>query len=108
MYIHGLTGKRFACRAQDIVPRGFYTLSSASAGAIAQCIPCWWPGRDLGSGLVPLITVSDLAISSNRGDQSKKKVWRQRLQPNWVVGRAGAQLLPAGCPGGLAAALPGL
>lgn len=74
MYIHLLSGKGFACGAQVIAPRECCALSSARAVVIPQCTQCWQPGRDIANGWSLLITVSDLAISNNRGGQLKK-VW---------------------------------
>lgn len=74
MYIHLLSGNGFACGAQVIAPRECCALSSARAVVIPQCTQCWQPGRDIANGWSLLITVSDLAISNNRGGQLKK-VW---------------------------------
>lgn len=103
MYIHLLSGKRFACRAQVIAPRERCALSSARAGVIPQCTQCWQPGRDFANGWSLLIAGSGLKISKNRGGQLKK-VWWWRL-PDSVAVRLGACLLPAACPGHLTTVL---
>lgn len=71
MYIHLLSGKGFACRAQVIAPRECCALSSARAGVILQCTQCWQPGRDVSNGHSSLQSLSS-QFRIIEGGSSKK------------------------------------